>query len=188
MVCCRRGTHHHWVTRRRGAVRQLGSKIGVISVVVALMVATLSVAVQVAEAQLPKSGTGTIHSGYRGTGETTQVGEEHMYWVGTYWGVSFNDAGKGFLHKMAWNCPAVSDIKKGIASNKGLCDLTDAKGDKIHGTWSNQGPLDAEIVGRFEMTSGTGKYAGIEGGWDIRCSSITPAQVYCHQKYNYKLP
>jgi hypothetical protein len=186
--CCRKGTSDYGVTRRRFAMRQLGPKIGVASAVVVLIFANLSVAVQMAEAQLPKSGTGSIHSGYRGTGKTTKVGKDHMYWVGTYWGVSFNDEGKGFLHKMAWNCPAVSDIKKGVSNNKGLCDLTDKDGDKINGTWSNEGPMNVEIVGRFDITSGTGKYAGITGGWDIRCSSITSAQVYCHQKYSYKLP
>ncbi len=50
-------------------------------------------------APLEKSGTGTIHSGWRAIGEATPAGENRTFWTGATWGVSFNDRGKGFLHR-----------------------------------------------------------------------------------------
>ena len=158
------------------------------SVVMAVLVAAILFPGVVRADELAKSGTGTIHSGWRGAGSVTEVGDKHVYWTGTWSAVSFNDEGRGFLHRMAWTCPAVSDINNGVASMRGMCVLTDAQGDKIHGNWSNEGPLDKEVVGRFEMTAGTGKYAGIKGGWDIACTVITVDAASCRQKYTYRLP
>ena len=170
-------------------MRQRGSKIGVVSAGIVLMVATLSVAVQVAEAQLPKSGTGTIHSGWKGMGTTTETGKNRMYWTGAFWGVSFNDEGKGFLHNAAWHCPAITDINNGMMSTKGSCTLTDSDKHKIHVDWTGKGKVGGEFKGDVTMSDGTGKYTGIQGGWDFRCMGVGPdGQLYCHQKYNYKLP
>ena len=138
--------------------------------------------------QLAKSGTGTIHTGFKGTGTTTQMSDKRSYWSGVDWGVSFNDEGKGFLHNMAWNCPAVSEIVEGMIAAKGWCTLTDADGDTIFGDWTGRGPRGGEVVGHVDMTGGTGKYAGMQGGWDFRCKSIIPGQASCQQKYHYKLP
>jgi hypothetical protein len=148
----------------------------------------LVVADMVAADELGKTGTGTLHSGWKSTGTVTQVSEKHLYWAGTWSAISFNDEGRGFLHKAAWTCPALSDINNGIASIRGFCVLTDSQGDKIHGSWSNQGPLNGEIIGRFEITDGTGKYSGIKGGWEIGCIVLTADSATCRQKYSYKLP
>lgn len=44
-------------------------------------------------------------------------------------------------------------------------------------------------VGAITLSRGTGKYAGIQGGWDFHCWSVgTDDQVFCRQQYNYKLP
>lgn len=164
-------------------------KSGVAAIAASFTLATIVVLTSVGTAQeLPKAGTGTIHSGWKGTGTVTEVADKHVYWVGTWSAVSFNDEGRGFLHRMAWTCPAVSDINNSLASMRGLCVLTDAQGDKIHGSWFNAGSLDKELVGRFEMTTGTGKYAGIKGGWEIACSVITVDSASCRQKYTYRLP
>ena len=170
-------------------MRQLGSKIGVASAIVVLIFSTLSLTAQVSEAQMPKSGTGTLHSGWKATGTTTEIGKNRMYWTGAYWGFSFNDKGDGFLHNAAWNCPAITDINNGMMTTKGSCTLTDADSDKIYADWTGKGKVGGEFIGDVIMSDGTGKFAGITGGWDFRCWGIgTDAQVYCHQKYNYKLP
>jgi hypothetical protein len=170
-------------------MRQLGQKIGVASAVVVLIFATLSVAVQVAEAQLPKSGTGTIHSAYKGDGTTTETGKNRMYWTGAHWGFSFNDKGEGFLHNTAWHCPAITDINNNMMTTKGSCALTDADGHKIYVDWTGKGKVGGEFKGDVTMSDGTGKYVGIKGGWDFRCMGVgTDGQLYCHQKFNYKLP
>ena len=48
--------------------------------------------------QLPKSGSFTIHSGWKSIGETTQIADGRTYGSGTFWGVTFNDKGSGPLH------------------------------------------------------------------------------------------
>ena len=35
---------------------------------------------------LAKRGTGTIHSGFKGTGTATPNGDKRMYWTGSFWG------------------------------------------------------------------------------------------------------
>ena len=91
---------------------RMSSKRSVVSFIVVLVVGILSVLAPPVEAQLPKSGTAKVHSGWFSAGETKKVGEKRLYWVGVFWGVSFNEKGKGFMHQMAWNCPAVNDIDR----------------------------------------------------------------------------
>ena len=55
--------------------------------------------------QLPKSGTISIHSGWKAVGETVQPAEGRIYGTGIFWGVTFNDKGDGPLHKGYAMCP-----------------------------------------------------------------------------------
>jgi hypothetical protein len=47
------------------------------------------------EKALPSSGTFKIHSGWKSIGENVQLGENHNYGSGNFWGVTYNDAGQG---------------------------------------------------------------------------------------------
>jgi hypothetical protein len=157
--------------------------------VIAILISITSFVENSAAEPLAKSGKVTIHSGYKGDGTTTQIGDNRMYWSGTYWGVSFNDTGKGFLHNVAWNCPAISDINSGMIQTKGYCTLTDTDGDKNNGDWVGKGTVGAESKGRFDVNGGTGKYMGIKGGWDFQCKSVgSDGQLYCQQQVAYTLP
>ena len=170
-------------------MQSLRAKRGVVSTIVLLLVATVNIAVQAADAPLATSGTGTIHSAFKGDGTTTQIGQNRLYWTGAYWGFSFNDAGKGFLHQMAWHCPAITDIHNGLMTTKGACTLTDAEGDKLYGDWTGKGAVGGEFAGNLTISDGTGKFAKMQGGWDFHCWGVgTDAQLYCHQTYNYTLP
>ena len=168
---------------------RMSAKWSVISCIVVLSVGALSVLAPPVEAQIAKSGTGTIHSGFKAIGTTTPIGDKRMYWTGAYWGVSFNDEGKGFLHQLVWHCPAISDIHNNMITTKGSCMLTDTDGDKFGGEWTGKGPVGGEFSGAITLSSGTGKYTGIQGGWDFHCWGVgTDDQVYCRQQYNYKSP
>lgn len=139
--------------------------------------------------QLSKTGTAEMHSAFIGVGTSTEVDDNRVHWVGTYWGHSFNDAGNGFLHDAVWNCPAASDIADGIVSFKGYCTVTDTDGDKVFGEWSGGGPMTGEITGRVDFTGGTGKYSGIQGEWDFKCRAIgNDNQLSCTQQTSYELP
>jgi hypothetical protein len=157
---------------------------------VVLMTLYLLVFVGVMMAEpLAKSGKVAFHSGWKGEGVMTKISDERMYWQGSYWGVSFNDAGKGIFHGAVLHCPAVTDIHNKMLRTKGLCTVLDAEGDTIFGDWTGQGSVGGEFAGRLTMTGGTGKYEGIEGGWDFQCQFIgAHDQGTCRQQATYKLP
>jgi len=170
-------------------MQRMSSQWSLVSCLVVLIVGTLSVLAPPVEAQIPKSGTAKVHSGWFSAGETKKIGEKRLFWVGIYWGVSFNDEGKGFMHQMAWNCPAVNDIMDGTIDAKGNCTLTDPDGDKLYASWTGKGAVGGEFAGNVNMTGGTGKYTGIQGTWEFRCRGVGPdGQLYCQQQANYKLP
>ncbi len=155
---------------------------------VAAVAITAMTAGDVGAAQLGSSGTGETHGAFKGVGTATEVGPNRVHWSGTYWGHSFNNAGDGLLHNTVWNCPAASDIADGVVDFKGYCTVTDPDGDKIYGSWSGGGPATGEITGSVEMTGGTGKYSGIQGGLDFQCRAVgNDDQLHCIQQFEYQL-
>lgn len=171
-------------------MKQLMSTMGTVGIAVVLVAAPLSPSLQAAETQLAKSGTAKVHSGWAGVGEVKEVGKNHAVWVGVFYGTSFNDEGKGFLHKMAWICPGTSDIIDGAIVHEGFCTLTDMDGDQLYGPSRGKGPVgDVGFLGTVTYSGGTGKYAGIHGSHVFRCNAIGQhGQVFCTQEANYKLP
>ena len=143
-----------------------------------------------AEAQLPKSGSAKLHSGWKGVGEIREVGKNHLYWGGTFYGVWFNDESRGFLHQAFWQCVYSNDISDGRASGTGFCTATDADGDQISTVPKGRGPEEGfDEIGMHSLTSGTGKYAGIQGSITWRCKFLAKhGQAACWHEANYKLP
>jgi hypothetical protein len=140
--------------------------------------------------QLPKTGSASVHSGWSAVGQLKDLGDTHAVSTGTYWGTSFNDAGKGFLHKMAWSCPGVTIISSGSYVLHGYCVLTDSDGDKIYGKSEGKGPAEGfDLVGVVTYEGGTGKYLGIQGSHTYKCSGIgADGQAFCRQEASYRLP
>ena len=82
-----------------------------------------------------------------------------------------------------------SDIYDNTIHTKGSCVVTDTDGDKFFGDWTGKGPVGGEFAGEVTISGGTGKYAGMQGNWDFHCLGVgTDDQLYCRQKYTYKLP
>ena len=155
----------------------------------ALCIGGLATAAQSAE-EIPKSGTVDIHSAFYFAGTVTQVGEEHMYADGPYWGVSFNNAGSGFLHNATWHCPGISELVAGRNITVGLCTITDGKRGVIHGTWGGGGPIGGGLEGKLKLTAGAGGYKGITGILDFSCNAVSEdgRQLSCKQNVSYMLP
>jgi hypothetical protein len=153
------------------------------------ILATSSVCATAAD-PLPKSGSASAHSGWSFTGQLKDLGDGHVTSSGVYWGTSFNDAGKGFLHKMAWVCPGVTIIYYGSFVLHGYCALTDSDGDKIYGTSEGKGPAEGvDLVGVVNYEGGTGKYRGIQGSHTYKCSGIgAEGQAFCRQEASYRIP
>ena len=139
---------------------------------------------------VPKSGSVQTHAAFYFAGTVAQVGDNHTYVDGPYWGVSFNDAGSGFLHQAAWHCPGLSEIVGGKNLTVGLCTITDGDRGVIYGTWGGNGPAGGSLTGKLVMTGGTGSYKGITGLVAFKCDPVggNGRQLSCVHFITYQLP
>jgi len=139
--------------------------------------------------ELPKSGTFTVQSGWKTTGETVQIDEGHIYGHGNFWGVIFNDKGSGPLHRGPVSCPYSVEVVNGVLSAQGKCAWSDVDGDKIFTDWTGSMPPNAKLEGLNQITGGTGKYAGIQGKAPFQCIGLNGSgQWACTQQFKYRLP
>src|SRR5579864_7392077 len=117
-----------------------------------------------AEAQLSKHGHWRGMFGARATGTAYQIEKGHVFFVGDFDGVFFNDVANGFLDKSSVECPGVNDIVNGLSiANHGYCIVTDKDGDKAFYVWKGKDTSPNVGGGTFQWTGGTGKYSGIKG-------------------------
>ncbi len=145
--------------------------------VLSVLALVLAVGVS-AEAQLPKHGTYRGTLGARATGTTHEIDKGHVFFVGAFSGVFFNDVANGFMDKSSVECPGVNDIVNGLSiGNHGYCIVTDKDGDKAFAVWKGKDTSPNVGGGDFQWTGGTGKYSGIKGNNTYRYTGIgnTPA-------------
>ncbi len=134
----------------------------------------LAFAVSVAaEAQMPKQGRFRGNFGVTAVGTPHQIEEGHVFFVGAFSGVFFNDVAGGFLDKSSVVCPGVNDIVNGTSTgNHGYCIVTDKDGDKAFLVWQGKDTSPNAGGGDQEWTGGTGKYAGLRGKSTYRYTGI----------------
>src|SRR5262249_13719520 len=116
-------------------------------------------------ADLPKEGTFSGSYYPFGTVKVTRVGKELILFV-------FEENGliqsNGLFDHMTWHCWGMANFVNGVGAPHGSCVAKDPAGDQIsndfvHENWSS---LDAKNVhGSAKITGGTGKFAGISGGF-----------------------
>ena len=139
--------------------------------------------------QLPKSGTFTIHSGFKAVGETVQPAEGRVYGAGVFWGVAFNDKGTGPLHNGPAVCSYTLEIIGSGLTAKGQCTWSDLDGDKIFNDYTGSVEPTGLFEGLNQFTGGTGKYAGIQGKAPFHCRTLNAnGQYACTQEFEYRLP
>lgn len=104
------------------------------------------------------------------------------------WGITFNDAGSGPLHKGSALCVSSYDNLNGFAIG-GRCAWGDSDGDKIFTEWTGKETEGGPLEGLNTITGGTGKFAGVKGKAPFQCKNINPApgQVVCTQQFEYSL-
>jgi hypothetical protein len=161
--------------------------------VVVILVALIAVnvgTIGLAGAQaIPKSGSFSIHSGWKSTGEMMQVAENHASGSFIGWGVTYNDKGRGLLHHGAAMCPYHLDIINGAGTARGTCAWGDTDGDKIFTEWTGSLTPAGEFSGLNQITGGTGKFSGIDGKAPFQCKGLgANAQLTCVQQFEYRLP
>lgn len=126
-----------------------------------------------ADEQLPKQGTYKGTFGARAAGTAHELEKGHVFFVGGFSGVFFNDHSGGFLDKTSVECPGVADIVNGLdIAGHGYCIVTDMAGDKACLVWKARDTSPGVGNGEFQWTGGTGKYNGIKGNNTFRFVSI----------------
>jgi hypothetical protein len=114
--------------------------------------------------QLQKSGKYTGKFGNHGIGQSYEIEKGHVFWVGMFHGIFYNDVADGFLDKTEVTCPGVNDVVGGVSTgNHGYCVMTDKDGDKAFFVWQGIGTGPGSNGGTFQWTGGTGKFQGIQG-------------------------
>jgi len=103
----------------------------------------------------------------------------------------------GFLNHLTWHCSGLADFRNGTGRAQGFCAGNDPVGDQVVFNWeSEEHPPDQKVVsGAFNLTGGTGKYAGIRGGGTYvdyagEFLPLAEGTVVRYFKFegNYKLP
>jgi hypothetical protein len=132
-----------------------------------------------AEAQLPKDGKYRGMFGVQGSGTAHEIEKGHIFFVGGFDGVFFNDVAGGFMDKSSVRCPGVNDIVNGVSiGNHGYCIVTDKAGDKAFMVWKGRDTQPNVGGGDFQWIGGTGKFAGIKGDNTYRYTGIADTPGY----------
>jgi hypothetical protein len=146
----------------------------------ALFLAALTVA---ASEPLHAGGQGTTKgtAAFQAKGEVKEYKPGILIWAGNFVGVSLVEAGTGPLHNAGWECSGETVLQDAKAYRAGgFCVVTDPEGDTINLVWERQDVPGAASEGNNKGTylSGTGKYAGIQGHYTIRCR-LSGAMAIC---------
>jgi hypothetical protein len=129
----------------------------------------------VAQAQGTKTGKPRGVATFYGMGKVTEYAPDVVVWTGTFPGQSVTDAGKGVLHFAAWDCTGEIVYRSGKVSwGGGFCSASDNDGDQINLRWEvdEQDANPAKLKTKGTYLSGSGKYTGIQGGYNFICESI----------------
>jgi len=141
-------------------------------------------------ADLPQSGSIKVHSGWKAIGEVVQLGEKHVFGAGNFWGVTFNDTGSGPLNGGGALCSYTLELTDGAGPAQGSCACAwgDSDGDKFFTSWSGKSAASGALDGVHKITTGTGKYKGIQGQGSFQCTSVNDKGQYsCKQQFDYSL-
>jgi hypothetical protein len=127
-----------------------------------------------AQTELPKEGpvaaTGIFHSNLKsvGVGDLVQFSYEAKGgWVA--------DKPGGFGDRLTVRCVGSGRTLKGkIKFEYNMCEYTDPAGDKFYSKLENVSSDADKVVNKTTLISGTGKYSGITGGWEVVRRSHRP--------------
>jgi hypothetical protein len=159
-----------------------------LALVVGVALGAFGTATQALAADLPKSGSFDLQTGLKGIGEATQVAEKHILAAGKFWGVSFNTSGSGPLHMSPAVCTYASEVIETAGTVRGNCAWTDPDGDGIFSEFSGHFTAMVGGSGLSTITSGTGKYSGIQGKGPYTCKTLNAnGQSICTQHFDYQL-
>jgi len=143
----------------RSCVQRKTGAVGFLAVLLCVYAATASAA------ELQKSGEFQGNWGATGTTQTLALGESRFASIVRLRGTVVIESSHGFTRAMQADCVGLN-LKDERTTGSGRCLWTDSDGDGVVSdvTGALSG-TDSKVRGRF--IGGTGKYAGIEGGYEL---------------------
>lgn len=110
-------------------------------------------------------------------------GKDREAVVGVSIMTAVNDAGSGLLHNMSGRCILLTVVDKAAKTQdlRGYCSYADRGGDQVFEEMSTPAPTGLGVPARLagKWTGGTGKYAGLNGEFEITNSgNIGPEGMY----------
>jgi hypothetical protein len=145
-------------------------------------------------AQMKEGTFSGTYSSY-GTAKATAIGKERLLVALDENGLTLTN---GFADHMTWHCWGTADFTNGAGQAHGYCVGIDPAGDQVvanFGPDEKHAPDQKTWSGSATYTTGTGKFAGIIGGWTyvIHSNEFRPATEGTYVNYatfegRYKLP
>jgi hypothetical protein len=146
-------------------------------------------------ADLPKEGKFSVTLSGAGTAKATAIGKERLLIA---WDENDLTVGTGIFDHATWHCFGLYDVMNAMVQVQGYCVVTDPAGDQIVGNIATDGKPAADAKSYSvsgTITTGTGKYVGITGGWTIvvhgpefRTAAEGTYVAYGPLQGSYKLP
>jgi hypothetical protein len=137
-------------------------KVGVVGFLVVLLYAYAATA---SAAELQKSGEFQGSWGAVGTTQSLALGESRFASIVRLQGTIVIKSSHGFTRAMQADCVGLN-LKDERTTGSGRCLWTDSDGDGVVSDFTGElSGTDSKVRGRF--ISGTGKYTGIEGGYEL---------------------
>jgi hypothetical protein len=155
----------------------------------------MAVGAKAMAADLPKEGKSSVTLAGAGTAKATAIGKERVLIA---WDENDLTVGTGIFDHTTWHCFGLYDVMNATVQVQGYCVVTDTVGDQIVGNIATDGKPAADAKSfsvTATITTGTGKYAGISGGWTIvvhgpefRTATEGTYVTYGPLQGSYKLP
>jgi len=110
---------------------------------------------------------------WAGQGRFVPTGTGVMYFIGAFSGVMFVDSDQGPLNRAKILCPGTLEVEinGGKQQGEGRCLISLNETDQVYAKWSCTGVHQVDCKGPFTLTGGSGRFAGITGGGEVRVRS-----------------
>jgi len=162
--------------------------------VLGLSLALLAVSGADVLAQASKEMSEPSTSTWYSTSKVLLLGEDRNFITFEAIGGIVSEDGKGLFHEATARAMGSYLMEKGVSKNYGgyICYFL-KNGDKVFATFAAEIKPGVPTKGKTNIIGGTGKCAGIQGGWEYTGFPLRPAIEGIGQSYNkftinYKLP
>jgi hypothetical protein len=128
----------------------------------------LFLALALARTAVADEGTAKILAPWEANGQLFQIAVDKLQFIGTFEGVMYIEHGDGLLDAALFTCPStqIIHVLSNTLDGQGYCTIESPTGDYVYAEFTCNGE-PGSCTGRFTLTGGTGRLAGITGESDM---------------------